>query len=123
MISRSRVHWLASLCLVTVASVAIAAAIATRPDSSSSGTLLIPDQINFRSQDQNRWAIDFLAQRWGIPSDRIDMLVEDSEPWMRIVGVLDPDTLASARLSILNTNYKEGRNWATALTRQGVPHN
>lgn len=54
-------------------------------------SLLIPDQKLFHVDEANRKALAFLANRWGVSEEHIYMIVQDSEPWMQIVGLLDID--------------------------------
>jgi hypothetical protein len=65
---------------------------------------------------------NWLAKRWNISPENIYLIVEDSEPWMRILGLLDIETLASAKIWIINSNYEEGRGWISFLTKWNTPH-
>lgn len=89
---------------------------------SKRGNVLIPNQITFRSDENDLRAVRFLAQKWGVTEDQIYIIVQDSEPWMQVLGLLDLQTMSSARIWIIDTSYKEGQAEKVYLTRQGIPH-
>lgn len=84
--------------------------------------VLIPDQNNFRDNEVNHQASSWLARRWGVPEEQIYMIVQDSETWMRVLGLLDIQSLSSAKISILETSHKEGQASEAWRIKQGVPH-
>ena len=84
--------------------------------------LNLPDQTEFRLEESNRLIINWLANRWSTSEDNIYIMVQDSEPWMKIVGVLDLDSLSSARVWILDSTHEEGKNWESYLMAQNKIH-
>ena len=86
------------------------------------GDVLIPNQDAFQAKEVNRRTVRWLSQRWGVSEQDIYMIVEDSEPWMQVAGLLDIQSLSSARVWVLDPVHREGQRWESELLRQGVPH-
>lgn len=84
--------------------------------------VLIPNQTSFRDSEINVQAVKFLSQRWGVAENQIYMIVQDSEPWMQVLGLLDLQTLSSARIWIIDISHREGQSWKDNLEKQNTLH-
>lgn len=85
------------------------------------GGVLVPDQARFLEDGANVQVVRWLARRWGVSEEQLAIIVEDTEPWMRVIGLLDLQSLASARIWIVDTGNKVGKQWEVALTEQELP--
>lgn len=91
--------------------------------SSPHGDVFIPDQQTFRTNGENsRRVVTWLANRWGTPEANIYVLVQDSEPWMQVFGLLDIQSLSSSRIWVIDRGHREGQRWESQLLGQAAPH-
>jgi hypothetical protein len=84
--------------------------------------ILVQRRSNFAADADYKKAVVWLAQRWSTAEENIYLINEDSEPWMRIIGLVDVRTLSSAKIWIIDSNYEDGLGWISILTNWNTPH-
>ncbi len=84
--------------------------------------IIVQRQSQFSTNAEIRKTTTWLAQRWSTSEDNIYLITDDSEPWMKILGFLDIQTLSSAEIWIIDDTHEEGRGWIINLINWNTPH-